>query len=101
MKTVTYTWTERYEELRDQLLYLVPARLAPRASIRTLGWLATRARAYRLERLAARLAWWAYEVADSTRDGQEFLDVLPASLPWCYPDRENRPGWFLPVMIQD
>lgn len=101
MKTVTYTWTERFEELRDAALLGWPARLAPTASIRLVARLATLARRLGMERRAARLAWWAYDIADHTLDGQEFLTVLPAALPWCYPDRENRPGWFLPMMIQE
>jgi hypothetical protein len=101
MKTVTYTLRDRAEELLDTLTVSIPARWAPVATMLASATLATAARRIGLERLAARLAWHAYDVADcGLGNDWAFTGLLPNVLPWCYPDRENRPGWFLPVMTQ-
>jgi hypothetical protein len=63
--------------------YCWPASFAAVPVIKAAATLANAARRLRCKRLARRLAWYAYDVADHTRTGREF-DFLPAMMPWAF-----------------
>ena len=83
MKDTTYTFGDF---LRDQwytVCYCWPARYAVTPTIRATAAIANAARRLRCHRLARRLAWYAYDVADHTPTGREF-EILPSLMPWAY-----------------
>jgi hypothetical protein len=80
----TYTLRDAIGDIRYTVCYVWPGRYVAVPVMRAAAALANVARRFGRHRLARRLAWYAYDVADHTRSGREFV-TLRAILPWAYP----------------
>jgi hypothetical protein len=80
----TYTLGDMIRDARYEVCYVCPGRYAAVPVIQAAAALANIARRMRCRRLARRLAWYAYDVADHTETGREFR-LLKTLIPWAYP----------------
>jgi hypothetical protein len=80
----TYTLGDMLRDQTYMICYAYPGRYAAVPVIRAAAALANVARRLRCHRLARRLAWYAYDVADHTPTGREFR-LLKTLMPWAYP----------------
>ena len=83
MKDSTYTFRDYLLDQWYTVCYSWPASYAAVPVIRASATLANAARRMRCRRLARRLAWYAYDVADHTQTGREF-ELLPSLMPWAF-----------------
>jgi hypothetical protein len=80
---------DAFSDFHYTALYCLPGRYAPVLVMRCAASLANAARSCGCQWLAARLAWYAYDVADHTMSGKEFR-LLPQMMPWAYSQDEGR-----------
>jgi hypothetical protein len=70
--------------MTDYLTITLPGLFAPIATVKLIGLAADVARCYGRQRLAGRLAWWAYDVADVGLGADAAFDAHRQAMPWAW-----------------
>ena len=78
-----YTLSDAISDARYTVCYVWPGQYAAVPVMRAAAALATLARRFGCHRLARRLAWYAYDVADHTWSSRELI-LLRRMMPWAY-----------------